>query len=341
MGIKASYLVTANDQDITAAIADRFAGLRLTDGSGTDADVLEITLADHDVLRPIKKPPKGAELRVSIGWDQNPLTPMGLFVCDEIEFGGDPGYMIIRAHAAIYAATPKGKTGLQTQKARSWAKGTKLGDLVAKIAKEHGLESVVSAALAGIVLPQFDQTEESDISFLLRLAKRYDAIAKPAGGKLVLAKRGESVAADGTPLPVVTIERGQVASWSMKESTREAPGTVIAYWHSTKQSKKNQVTVGAGEPVKRLRQFYPTEGAATAAAEAELKRRTRAQVSFSCVTQGDPLLGADTSLELPAGGWREGVAGSWLINTVEHVLDAAGGYVCSLDAEVPSAPADD
>lgn len=339
--IRARYQVTANDQDITAALAQRFLGLRLADESGTDSDTLEITLADQDPAQPVKIPPKGAELAVFIGWDADPLTPMGVFVCDEIELGGWPGTMTIRARGAIYKATPKGKTDLQSQKARSWPKGTKLGDLAAKIAKEHGMQPVVAQQLAAIVLPQFDQTEESDISFLLRVAKRYDAIVKPSGGTLVLAKRGASENASGGALPVVTITPDLVADWTYTASSREAPGTVIAYWHSTKASKKIQVQVGSGDPVKRLRHYYPTEDAATSAAQAELDRRTRAQVKFNCTVQGDPLLGADARLLLPAGLWREGVAGEWLVDRVEHVLDASGGYCCHLDAEIPQDKADE
>lgn len=333
--IKARYQVTANDADITAVIARHFLAMRITDETGISADTLEITLHDTDQAHPIKIPPKGAELRVAIGWDNDPLTPLGMFVCDEVEVGGWPSYMVIRGRAAIYEETPKGKKDLQTQKARSWPQGTKLGDMVAKIAREHGMESVVSDSLAIIALPQFDQTEESDISFLLRVARRYDAIVKPAGGKLVMTKRGDSKGAGGVALPVLTIVPEQTTTWSMTQSTKESPGTVIAYWHSTKAAKKIMVQVGGGDPIKRLRQYYPTAAAAVAAAEAEYKRRQRGQVRFTCTTQGDTGLTADSRLLLPSSGWREGVAGEWLINRVEHVLDASGGYVCSLDAEVP------
>jgi phage protein D len=333
--IKANYLVLANDLDVTAAIRDRFLGLRLSDETGFNADTLEITLADHDPLNPIKRPPKGAELQVSLGWDLDPLTPMGTYICDEIELGGWPGYMVIRARAAVNEATPKGKTDLATQKARSWPSGTTLKAMAEKIAKEHGLVAVVGTQLAAIVLPQFDQTEESDISFLLRVAKRYDAMVKPAGGFLVVQKRGTSENGQGQALPLAIIEAEDCTSFSYTESSKESPGTVIAYWHAKKAAKKTQVMVGSGEPVRRLRQFYPTEEAATAAAEAEQARRKRGQVKFACVCQGNPMLGAESPLVLPSGSWREGVAGQWLVTRVEHAVDASGGYVCSLDAELP------
>ncbi|XHF80608.1 hypothetical protein R3J30_02130 [Xylella fastidiosa subsp. multiplex] len=50
------------------------------------------------------------------------------------------------------------------------------------MAAEHGMTWAISPSLTGVALPHIDQTEESDINVLLRLAQRYDAIAKPAGG---------------------------------------------------------------------------------------------------------------------------------------------------------------
>jgi phage protein D len=330
--VRAAFQVTANDQDITRMIAERFAGLRVTDETGISADLLEITLVDHDPANPIQIPPKGAELAVSIGWEGSDLVPQGLFVCDEIELGGWPAYMVIRARAAVYETTPKGKTDMQTQKVRAWPAGTKLGDMAKKIAQEHGMAAAVSPALAGTVLPRFDQTEESDISFLLRVAKRYDAIVKPAGGKLLLTKRGASQSAEGVALPKLTIEPGQCADFTMVESSKESPGTVVAYWHSTKGAAKIEIKAGSGEPVRRLRHYYPTAAAATAAAEAELDRRRRGQHKFTARVQGDPLLSADATLVL-SGAWRPGVAGDWLISRVAHVIDAGSGYTTELEAE--------
>ena len=83
--------------------------------------------------------------------------------------------------------TQAGKSTLRTQKSREWAKGTKLGDMARKIAKEHGMAPAVMDTLAKIALPHIDQADESDLHFLGRVVKKYDGIVKPAAGKLVLA----------------------------------------------------------------------------------------------------------------------------------------------------------
>lgn len=333
-GITPSYSVLADSADITAAIASRFISLTLTDAVGMESDLLEITLADNERLRPIAIPRTGAELQVSLGYD-GINAPMGLFVVDEVEVAGWPGEMVIRARAATYDKSTGGKSDLQTQKTRSWPKGTKLGDMVAKIASEHGLEPAVADSLKSIPLPHTDQADESDINLLTRLAKKYDAIVKPANGKLVLAKRGDSKSVSGEPLAPVLIDPSDCGPWRMVLAKRETAGMVVAYWHAVKQARRNEVKVGKGEPVRRLRQYYPTEEMALAAARAELARRERGQETLALSCLGAPYIAAECPLTMV--GFRPGVDGEWLISRVTHRIDKSGGYSCDLEAEKPNA----
>lgn len=329
-----AFKLIANDADITAKITDRFKSLRYVDESGASSDMLEIVLADHDPGNRILRPPKGAEVQLWLGYD-GAATRMGLFVFDEFQRDGWPGVVTIRCRAAVYDQSTKGKTDFQTQKSRSWPDSTKLGDMVAKIAKEHGMTPAVSKQMASIVLPHYDQTEESDLSFLLRVLKHYDAIVKPAGGKLVVTKRGTSKTVSGDSLPTVTIDATQMTDYRMNTSEREAPGTVVSYWHSTRHSRRNEVTVGSGDPVARLRHYFPTEGAAKQAAQAELDKRTRKQNRFSCTMPGRPDLVAEGRL-IVTGFGSDDVDGEWLLKRVTHEIDA-NGYRCEVDAEKPLA----
>jgi phage protein D len=51
-----------------------------------------------------------------------------------------------------------------------------------------------------IALPHTDQASESDMNLLHRLAKRYDAIAKPAGGHLLFLRGGDAQSVTGVAL---------------------------------------------------------------------------------------------------------------------------------------------
>lgn len=331
-GIKPDWRLVANTQDITDTIRERFISLSLTDESGMDSDVLEIILSDNDPANPIRKPPKGAELRLSLGYDGK-LVDMGLFVADEFELSGWPGEMVIRARAAIYGTSKTGKANLQTQKNRSWPKGTKLGDLVAKVAKDHGMESAVAASLKGVVLPHIDQADESDINLLIRLAKKYDAVVKPADGKIILAKRGDAKSVGGKELPTITLEPEDCGRWRMVESSRESAGMVVAYWHAVKDAKRNEVKVGEGEPVTRLKTYYPTQEIALAAARADLAKRSRGAVTFAVQTLGAPEIAAECPMKL-SEAWHPDVPRDWRIKRVVHALNV-DGYSCQIEGEKP------
>ena len=330
--VKPDYRLTANQQDITGTIQQRLVSLRYTDEAGMESDVLEITLADHDPDNPIQMPPTGAELELFLGYD-GALDRIGLFVCDEIEMSGWPGEMTIRARAAPFDLSKGGKSNLQSQKTRSWAKGTLLGNMVKKIAKEHGMAAAVMDTLAKIALPHIDQADESDLHFLGRVVKKYDGIVKPAAGKLILAKIGSAKTVSGLSLPAVTLSPGQVSRFRVVMSKRETAGMVVAYWHAMKSAKRNEVKVGDGEPVKRLKMYYPTKEMALAAARSELDRRERRKVTVSVTMPGRTDIVAEGRLFLQ--GFRDGVDGEWSITRAEHTLDGSG-FITTVEAEQPN-----
>jgi hypothetical protein len=332
MGLKPFYLVTANGVDISPKMQPRLVSLALTDEAGDTADTLEITLADNDPDDPVRKPPKGAEIEVWLGYDGQG-TRMGLFIADEIELSGWPGQMAIRARAAPLEGSKGGKSDMQTQKTRDWPKGTKLSAMVAKIAKEHGLEPAVAPSLQSITLPHFDQTEESDISFLVRVGRRYGALVKPGGGKLAVIKRGEGKNASGDDMPTIVLVPEDCTRWSENESAREDGGTVVAFYHHKGEAKRKHVEVGSGDPVRKLRNNYPDEASAKEAAQAELDKRNRRRNKFACTMPGDPKLAAEGKLQLV--GFHPDVATDWLVSRVRHEFTPGGGYACEVEAELP------
>lgn len=333
MGLKPDYKLLANGADVTATIRKHFVSLSFTDEAGMDSDQLEIVLSDDGPAAPIQIPDTGAELELFLGYD-GAATRIGMFVVDQVECSGWPGVMTIKAHAAPFEGTKAGKTNLQTQKTRSWAKGTTLGAIVEKIAGEHGMAPAVATSLASIALPHTDQSDESDMHFLVRIARKYDAVVKPGGGSLVLAKRGETKTVTGKQMPTVTLAPGDVSDFTWRIEKRNVAGMVVAYYHATKNSKRIETKVGAGEPVTRLRMYYPTQAMAQAAAQAELDKRKRGEAKVSLNLEGRPELAAEAPLKL--SGFRPGVDGDWIITRVEHALNDSG-YTCSVDAETPNA----
>ena len=331
------YRILADGADVTAAIAQGAGAVIVRDRSGGKSDTVEITLADTGPFGRFVLPRTGAVLEVALGyWPA--LSTMGRYIVDEIALSGPPHRMTITGRAAIHEETSDGLTELQTQKSRSFPAGTSLGELTEELAADHGLEPVISDALGAITLPHIDQINESDINLITRVAAKYGALAKPAGGKLVVAKRGASETAGGEPLPVVALGPGQVTNWSVTLSRREPAGSVIAAWRDLDQASDVEVEVGEGEPVRRLREVFPDEDAARAAAEAELERTGREGGRVTITMPGDTRLMAEGRLVL--AGFRAGADREWLMTEVVHSLDA-GGYRCTVQGELPEPEDDD
>jgi len=325
--------VFANSQDITTKIRERLKSLRLVDETGTTSDIVEITLADHDPANRIAIPPTGAELELFIGYDGEKAHRMGLFVCNEVELSGFPGEVVIRAHAAPYEVSKGGQIDLQTQKTRSWPNGTTIGAMVKRIAGEHRMAPFVSGSLADIALPHTDQSRESDMNLLIRIAKRYDAIAKPAGGELVFVKRGAARKVSGGGLPRVTLTPKDGNSYRVTIANRESAGTVVAYYREMRAAKRHEVAVGSGDPVIQLRMSYADRASAENAARSRLRSRARAERTLTYSFPGRPDVTAEALAVMQ--GFREGVDGDWLIKRAEHYI-GPDGYRTSIECEQPN-----
>ncbi|MGE8684036.1 MAG: phage late control D family protein [Acinetobacter sp.] len=321
MGLKPCFSVIANEQDITGIISDLYEYISITDGTGYESDTCEISLID-DPIRPIELPKKGAELRISMGYDLA-MVDMGLYIVSEVSLSGPPEKMVIRGRAVPQLTSKSGITSLASQKTRSWPKDTSVSAVVTKIAREHGLDPFVSDAVAKIKLPHFDQSDESDLNFLLRIAKRYDVICKPAGGKLLFVKRGD------IDLPNLILAKEQVSDWEMTSSTSDSAGTVIAYWHDKKGAKRKEVKVGDGEPVRRLRHTYQDEKSAYAGAQASLDQSRRGEEKLSLNLPGNPQISAEMPITLV--NFREGIAGDWIVEQCTHNIDKSVGFKTSVN----------
>jgi hypothetical protein len=317
------FQVLANGVDITAHIRDRLDVLRVTDEAGVQADTAEITLDDRDGL--VALPPTGAELTVALGYQETGLMPMGLYTVDEIELTGWPRRLLIRGKAADMRAS------LKSQKTRSWHEVT-LGDIVRTIAGEHGLTPKIADALAGIRYSHVDQTNESDLHFLTRLAREHGAIAKPAAGNLAFVPRGEAKSASGRGLPAVSITAADLSDYRVTLADRGKYGSARAFWRDQAAARDVEVVVGSGEPVFTLRHPHPDAAQARAAAQAKLDALARGSATLSASMVGRPELGAEAKLTIV--GVRSGVDGAWVITKAEHTLDA-NGLRTAIEAETP------
>jgi phage protein D len=192
------FRVTLEGKDLTSSIEPRLQSLTVTECRQDEADTLDLTLDDHDGRLAIPK--RGAVLEVSIGWLGSPLTSKGKFTVNEVEHSGAPDIITIRARSASMTK------GMGERKEKSWHRQT-IAAIVRAIAGTYQLKPAVGDALGKIAIPHVDQTNESDMAFLTRLAKRYDAVMTVKNGSLLFMPIGEGRTSSGKELQALAIAR--------------------------------------------------------------------------------------------------------------------------------------
>ena len=232
-----AYRVQVAGRDITPLIDARLIDLVLTDNRGFEADQLDITLDDSDGT--LDLPPRGARVRVALGWAGQALEDKGEYVVDEVEHSGAPDKLTLRARSADLRGS------FTTRREQSWH-ATTLGDILRTIAGRNQVQAVIADALAAQAVAHLDQTDESDANLLTRLARDFDAIATIKDGRLLFMPAGQAATASGQPLPPVTITRSSGDSHRFAVADRGAYTGVKAYWHNTRTGKKDEVLVGEG-----------------------------------------------------------------------------------------------
>ncbi len=318
-----SYRLVVNGTNITPTVNGRLIDMTLDETPGDEADTLTIAISDHDHL--VEIPPKGAEIEMAMGWKGQPLIEKGVFIVDEASFTGPPDQISITARSADM------RNNLPTRKTRSWHQ-VNLGDVVSEIAASNSLEPVVSQRLSAINIEHLDQTDESDLNLLSRLAERHDAISAVKAGRLLFSPRGEARTASGNGLPRISVTPQSGDQYSYREIDREKYTGVVAFWDNLEEGQQVQAMAGTDERVKRLRGTYPSEDEALAAANAELQRLGRGEAEFSItLAVGRPDLGPEWRMSV--NGLKRQIDGrQWVITRASHSLSDSG-LLTSINAE--------
>lgn len=314
------FKLVLDGQDLSDRIRPRLISLRLTEKRDDEADQLDLQIDDSDGR--LALPVEGARLQLQLGWKQGTGVPEGLvgkgtFLVDEVEHSGPPDIVTVRARSADMTAE------LRTRRDQSWHETT-LGAVISGIADRNGLVARVSPRLASVALSSLVQSRESDMAFLQRLGRTYDAVATVKNGSLLFLPIGAGETAGGQPLPMVTILRQQGDRHSFSRRKREDYTGVIAAWQDVKASKRHDVTVGSDKNTKRLSRVYATEQDARTAAEAEWRRIQRGIVAMSfSLALGRADLYPEQRVQL-AGFKADIDAHRWLITEVNHSLSTQG-----------------
>lgn len=342
----------------------RIISIGLTDKRGFEADELTIELDDHDGT--IAIPKTGSKITLKLGYQETGLVEKGEYLVSEFTASGSPDRLSITARAADLAEA------LAEQVEKSWHKQT-LYQIIETIAKKHKYEYIISKDYQNTKIEHIDQTNESDASFMSRLAEQYDAIATIKNGKLLFIPAGESQTASGQPILPTTITRASGDSHSFTYSSSNSYQAVRAYYTDKKTGQKKEVIVNKdnaypnkkttqqtktvkgktfkakkkendnpkvnteGQKIKTLRHLYATESGAWSGARGAFKKIQRGVAEFSItLAVGRPDLYPETPAVVK--GFKPEIdAEAWLITEVSHKIDS-GGYTASIQFEARIVP---
>ncbi|WP_037432260.1 phage late control D family protein [Serratia plymuthica] len=328
-----------------AILDERIMSLEMTDNRGFEADELTITVDDSDGQ--LQLPPRGAELSASLGWRGEALVYKGVFIVDEVAHSGPPDTMTITARSADF------RDEFNVKREVSWHDVT-VERVVSAIARRYNLKAIISEQLMGLEIDHADQTQESDMSFLTRMADMLGAIATVKNGSLLFILPGGGVSASGKALPSFAITRSSGDRHSFRIADRDAYTGVRAYWLDLEFGKKKKVTVKTRKPAKKkaerssnregdyiegedgnvyvLRKTYNSETAAKRAAAAKWQQLKRGAAEFTLTLAYGR---ADLYPEMhgTVTGFKTDIDNQdWIIARASHTIDG-NGFTTRLEFE--------
>ncbi|WP_436882771.1 contractile injection system protein, VgrG/Pvc8 family [Enterobacter asburiae] len=323
-------------------VNDRLIRLTVTENRGFTADTIEIELEDTDGA--LKPPSRGTPIDVAIGWKGQPLVKKGTFIVDEITLHGPPDTLTISARSADFRAD------FNVKRDYSWHNCT-VSYVVQAIAGRYNLIPAISTELASLELDHGDQTKESDISFLTRMADMLGAATTIKNGYLLFFTPGTGRTAGGKVLPSITITRKSGDSHFFRVADRDAYTGVEAYWldlgfgkkrktratgrrrRKDSSSKEGHYLDGAEGNVYVMRYTYATERGARRAAVAKWQQLKRGAAEFNLtLARGQPELYPE--LHTNVQGFKSVIdENDWTIVRTVHTITQQG-YRTALDLEV-------
>lgn len=329
-----------------SGVAERLMSLSLTDNRGFEADQLTITLDDADGQ--LQLPPRGARLTVLIGWKGEPLTEKGTYIVDEIAHEGPPDRLTVSARSADFRDEFNVKREVSSH-------DVTVERVVSAIAHRYGLKPQISEMLMDIEIDHADQTEESDMSFLTRMAEMLGAITTVKSGNLLFIMPGGGVNAQGQPLPSFAITRSSgdrhqfriadreaytgvratgLIPLRERKSQRETPQTAKTQKEKS-SSREGDYMEGAEGNVFVLRKTYQNEQAARRAAAAKWQQLQRGAASFS-ITLARGRAELYPEMHGTVTGFKSEIDNQdWIIAKAEHTIDNSG-FTTQLELEAKS-----
>ena len=318
-------IITANNQPLNALISSRILSVSVTDNRANEADELSIVLDDSDGT--LELPKRGVKLNCKMGYLGEDIHDKGDFVVDETEWSGTPDLITVKASSANF------KSKIKEAKSKSYHR-KKFGEIASEVAKNHELTLVMTADLKAINLAHVDQTNESDLNLLQRLAKQNGAEMAVKKDRLLIFKAGSAKTASGKNLPAITLTRNDGDQFRYSEQDRESDHTgVSASYQDTGKAKREKSIAGEKGKVKHLKGTFANKEEAERASKAKMAEIKRQMAKFSITTaDGIPEMSTESPVKLE--GFKAEVDKlKWIVEKATHSYAKSSGLTTQLELE--------
>lgn len=315
--------------DITADLRPHLKGWSYTDNLSGKADDLQITLEDKKLLwQGSWFPDEGAKISATIkryNWNgdgKEESLPLGSMEIDEIEVGGPPSEVTIKALSLPQSSTLKGEN-----KNRAWEK-TKLSVVARDIASGSDVELFYDVEDD----PEYDrveQTEQTDLSFIMKLCQDAGLAYKISDAKLVIFDEANYE----QEKPVMTIDRltYTIKKYKGRATVHDTYKSCRIKYRSPKGRKNYDYTFIPPNPlpIKRvlvLRERFSSLNEAERKAKKALREKNSKAWTYNLTIIGNFKLYAGMVVTLKNFGKFDG---NWLIVQATH--SQGSGYEIALE----------
>jgi phage protein D len=328
-------LITADNKPLNDLILSRIISVTVTDNRANEADELSIVLDDSDGA--LELPKRGVRLNCKMGFIGEELHDKGDFIVDEAEWSGPADAITVKASSANF------KSSIKVAKSKSYHRKS-FGEVANEIAKNHQLELIMTADLKAINLNHIDQTNESDLNLLARLAKTNGAEMAVKKDRLLIFKAGTAKSASGQDLPSITVTRSTGDQFRYNEQDRESDYTgVSAGYQDLGKAKRQRVT--SGNPEKRgggndpttktkvIKGTFASKEDAQRAADAKMDEIKRQMAKFSIsLAYGIPEISTESPVKLD--GFKNEIDRlKWIVEKATHTYNKSNGLITQLELE--------
>ncbi|WKV50750.1 contractile injection system protein, VgrG/Pvc8 family [Dickeya fangzhongdai] len=218
----------SGDAKTTRNLSQRLISLSLHDVMGFESDQLSLDIDDSDGK--VQMPKRGEKKLAQDRLERQGADRQGHLY----RRSGQPYRRTGQDHLSARSVNFRGD--LNTPRDGSYD-ATTLGDIARTIAERYSLMASIENSLAGTAIAHENQSKESDLSFLCRLARRYSGTVAIKSDTLRLFVAGTGTAADGKNVSTYLIERSDGDSHSFTIADRIANTSVTANWHDSNDAK--------------------------------------------------------------------------------------------------------